>query len=440
MAAITDNFTDTASTLLESHVSPGGQTWSRLSTVGNGSLSLAANKIDTASVVGGNPVYLWNLPAISANITFSIDYVLPVGSPNDFRFSLTTRGSTVTGSFFGYVGIVGRNGAGVLTLSINRDGSALIGGTFPALDDGLTHTLTLVVSGSVIQLFVDAVKKLEAADGNYTLQGESRVNVHTPNVGSIPAGFFLDNASIDVGPAPAAPPPPTPLYSGQLWPRASDVARLPYPDNPSPIPTSFDEEFIGPLAAKWTATAPTAPVVHDFDSSWPSWWHVSAKSLIALPNTIAQLQQTITGFAAGTAFSCTIKGNNGGSTSSAFFGFRAARLTAGSAGNDYVEFDCQMNPTPFVINHKRVAGVDTFGISNAALAVGTGDVFLHLQRSTGNVWSFWWSLNGRGWRKLTDVTLSFAIGEVVLQAGPNGQTAPNAEFGIDWFRVNWITL
>jgi hypothetical protein len=440
MAAITDNFTDAANTLLESHVSPGGQTWSKLSAAPQGTLSLGANRIDTASVVGGNPIYLWNLPAISSNITFSADYVLPLASPNDFYFSLTTRGSTSGGSFFGYIGIVGRIG-GVLKLSINRDGSALVANTFPALDDGLVHTLTLVVSGTIIQLFVDGVKKLEAADGNYTTQGQSRVNVHTPSVGSLPAGFYIDNLSIDVGPAPAAPPPPPPLYSGQLYPRATGVLKLPHPDNPPSLPTSFDEEFIGPLNAKWTPVAPTAPVTYDVDSSWPSWWHVWARSLSALPNTYAKLKQTITGFAASTAFSCTVKGSNGGAASSAFFGFRIERLTDGSASNDYVELDCQVSGTQqFVFNHKRVAGVDTFAISSVTLPAGCGDVFLHLQRDTSNVWAFWWSLNGRGWRKITDVTLSFSIGEVLLMAGPNGQTTPDGEFGIDWFRVNWLTL
>lgn len=439
MAAITDNYTDTAATLLEAHVSPGGQTWTKLSSAPNGSLSLGANKIDTASVVGGNPIYRWNVGAISNNITFSHDYVLPIGTPDDFYFSLTVRGASSSG-FTGYVGIVSRL-SGNLRLAINRDGAGLISGAFPAIDDGLVHTLTLVASGATLQLFVDGVKKLEATDPNYTLQGESRINVHT-GIAGLPAGFYLDNASIDVGPAPAAPPPPTPLYSGQLWPRGGGVARLPHPDNPPSLPTAYDDEFVGPMKSKWTLTAPTAPVAYDVDDSWPSWLHVWGRSAVALPNTGLTLTQAVTGFAAGTAFSCTFKTSNGGVQAFATVGVRIERLANGSAGNDFVDFASQFNGGSHqIMLAKRVAGVDTFGVAGTPfLNPGHGDIYLHVQRSTSNVWSFWWSINGRSWFTMTTITLSFAIGEILLQVGPFGQTAPNCEFGIDWFRVNWLTL
>lgn len=203
--AITDNFTDTSGTNLESHVSPGGQTWTRSSSAPNGSLSLASNKIDTYGVVDGSAIYEWNVGAISTDVTFSIDYVMPLASPNEFFFSLTLRGGGSSGAgFTGYVGIVSRVG-GVLTLAINRDGAGLVSLAVPSLDDGAVHTLTLTARGTQLALFVDGVRKLVTNDINYTAQGQSRINVRNTHAGTIPSGFYLDNASIDA----ASPQPLT---------------------------------------------------------------------------------------------------------------------------------------------------------------------------------------------------------------------------------------
>lgn len=225
--------------------------------------------------------------------------------------------------------------------------------------------------------------------------------------------------------------------TGQIWPKGI-IRKRAHPDDPPASPSAFDEEFDGPLDPKWTATIPTSPVDYDVNLSWPSWWHLWARSASALPTTQANLTQTLTGFAAGTAFSCTMKISNGGVSASAFVG---VTLRNGASNTDNVQFYSQLvGANTQVVNHKRVAAFDTFAISSANLPTRPGDHFLHVQRSTANVWQFWWSMNGRAWFKITDITLSFSIGQVVLSMGPNGQTAPNAEFGTDWFRVNWQTL
>jgi hypothetical protein len=206
MAAITDAFADTNGTDLASHVSPGGQTWSNLNGPGN-NLLIGSNSINTLSGADVSAVYGWNLPAISADLTFSIDYVMPLTSPNEFFFSITLRGSGSSGTGFkGDLALIGRT-AGVLHLQINEDASALATLDIPALDDGLVHTLTLTVRGGLLQAYIDGVLKLKAYSATYELtQGQTRINVRNTHAGSVPSGFYLDNASVD-----SAPPQPLTL-------------------------------------------------------------------------------------------------------------------------------------------------------------------------------------------------------------------------------------
>lgn len=192
--AITDSLTDINGTLLEAHTSPGGQTWTNMNVF---TLGISSNKISLHGSANNSAVYRWNVGAISSDITFSVLYLMPLASPNDFFFSLTVRGSSTGGAspFFGYIGLVSRV-AGVLTLSINRDGGALVTTSAASIDDGAAHILTLTCQGGLLTLYVDGVKKLQTYDINYGAQGESRINVRNSATG-LPAGFFLDDVSID---------------------------------------------------------------------------------------------------------------------------------------------------------------------------------------------------------------------------------------------------
>lgn len=196
--AITDNFTDTNGTDLASHVSPGGQTWTNKNSPTTATIQ--SNRVNSGSGVSTSAVYEWNIGALSADLTFSMDYVMPLTSPDDFFFSLTLRGSGSSGSGFqGDIAIIGRT-AGALQLKINEDASNLANVLIPTVDDGLVHTLTLTVQGGLLRAYIDGVLKLKAYSATYeNTQGQTRINIRNASTG-MPAGFYLDNASVDVAP------------------------------------------------------------------------------------------------------------------------------------------------------------------------------------------------------------------------------------------------
>jgi hypothetical protein len=90
MAAITDAFTDTNGTDLASHVSPGGQTWTNRNVTLL--LTIQSNHVESVAGASTSAIYEWNIGALSKDLTASIDYVMPLASPDDFFFSLTLRG------------------------------------------------------------------------------------------------------------------------------------------------------------------------------------------------------------------------------------------------------------------------------------------------------------------------------------------------------------
>lgn len=193
--AITDNFTDTNGTDLASHVSPGGQTWS---SSGSSALTISSNKVVAPNVSNLNSIYEWIIGAVGANLTFSIDFTFPVYnsllSPS-FFFSVTFRGAHPSG-YTGVLALVTRSGTD-LALQINEDATPLATVIANDIDDGLTHTLTFTAQGNVFRLYVDGVKRLTAYSITYPAQGQTRLNVHG-NSSGVPAGFTLDNASLDV--------------------------------------------------------------------------------------------------------------------------------------------------------------------------------------------------------------------------------------------------
>jgi hypothetical protein len=199
MAAITDAFTDTNGTDLAAHVSPGGQTWTNRNVA---ALTIQSNHVESGAGSATSAVYEWNIGALSSNITWSMDYVMPLASPNDFFFSLTLRGTSGAGPVFGgYVCIIGRT-AGVLRIQINEDAGPISSVVnIPSLDDGLTHTLTFTAQGGLLQAYIDGVVKVKAYSITYPAQGETRINVRNALTTGMPAGFKLDTASIDVAAA-----------------------------------------------------------------------------------------------------------------------------------------------------------------------------------------------------------------------------------------------
>jgi hypothetical protein len=199
MAAITDAFTDTNGTDLAAHVSPGGQTWTNRNVT---LLRIQSNHVESVAGASTSAIYEWNIGALSKDLTASIDYAMPLASPDDFFFSLTIRGTSAAGPTFGGgpIAIVGRTG-GALQLKLNEDAAPLATVLIPEVDDGLVHTLTVTAQGGLLRVYIDAVKKLTAYSATYSgAQGQTRINVRNGLAG-MPAGFYLDNASIDAAPA-----------------------------------------------------------------------------------------------------------------------------------------------------------------------------------------------------------------------------------------------
>jgi hypothetical protein len=214
---------------------------------------------------------------------------------------------------------------------------------------------------------------------------------------------------------------------------------LPYPDAPPTSPSIYDDEFdSATLNAKWSIkTALTAPNTYDINTSVPSW--LMGKFSNATGPTLEIVQAFAVGniISAGVAYSCTAKVSNAGQAN---FGGVVISTQDSLAGTNRV-FIAAQYATGHTNNYgKRVAGVDTFNIGQVTTSLAK--MYLHMQRDTSNIWRFFYSDDGISWFKLgtTDVTLAFAISHILLTVTGPGSSNSYLRCGIDWLRVNWLTL
>jgi hypothetical protein len=71
-----------------------------------------------------------------------------------------------------------------------------------------------------------------------------------------------------------------------------------------------------------------------------------------------------------------------------------------------------------------------------------GDIYFHMQKTSGGVWSAYYSLNGMTWIRVVANINSGAnptVGYITLYMDAIGGTA-SWQGAFDWIRVNWLTL
>ena len=212
------------------------------------------------------------------------------------------------------------------------------------------------------------------------------------------------------------------------------VTTLPYPDNPPTSPSPYDDEFnVSVLDPKWTIlTNLAAPNTYDINTTVPG-WIIGKFSSVTGPTL--ELEQTVSGFPAGTTFSITAKVSG---SPIANYGGIVVRAKDTAIGNNSIYIALQFANTYTVNYGKRASGVDTFTIGQKAWT--DSGTYLHMQREATNTWLFFCSTDGITWFSIKpDIVLAFDITKLYLSiSGPN--SANKSRSGIDWFRVNWLTL
>jgi hypothetical protein len=213
------------------------------------------------------------------------------------------------------------------------------------------------------------------------------------------------------------------LPGGSITPASIDFDR---PTSPAAENDEFENTT---LDAKWTETLTGSPTV-DIHTTLKSYYRVATNGA----SKGAQLDQSVS-FPASVANSFTMKGFGLMSTAIAYVGLLLTDST--NANNVFMQYALETGQHR-VRCHKRVAGVDTFNIVNP-IASAHDEIWLHFQRTSGNVWSYYYSYHGLGWIRLTTHTLSFAVSHIYLLTSSDSQTIPLLA-GFDFFRRDWLFL
>lgn len=215
------------------------------------------------------------------------------------------------------------------------------------------------------------------------------------------------------------------------------VGTLPFPDAPPESPSIYDDEFNSSiLNAKWAVTTDlTAPNSYDVNTSVPSWLVTKNSSSVGAILAITQDAS----IPASTAFSCTAQISNAGQVQ-----YESVYMYAmdNVVETNYIRFGLQYNSTIGGLGTqwgKMVAGAATNDIT--PIVWGKAKAYIHMQRTVGNVWSAFVSDDCVTWFKLTtDITLGFNINKLQLRLSGTASGSTKNRKGINWFRVNWLTL
>ena len=204
-----------------------------------------------------------------------------------------------------------------------------------------------------------------------------------------------------------------------------------HPWDPPASPNANDDEFTATtLAAQWTESV-TGTVTHDHASTYPS--HIYGT--LGAISSIYKLSMTAPDATA--TFSMTLCLDMAPQQNA---GLHQALLFAASSGNDaaYAKLTANtiylMTQDTGAFNDRQFTGINQHTRH-----------LIHLQLSASNVWSAWWSYDGRAWVLAGGGTFtkSFTVATVGFQIQTSsGATIYGAglPFAFDFFRYKWKTL
>lgn len=190
-----------------------------------------------------------------------------------------------------------------------------------------------------------------------------------------------------------------------------------------------DEYNSATLDAAWTETT-VGSTTSDIDTTWKSHYYWkgdgSADQSRSLERTLSSL--------AGVALSVTASARLPGA------GHNDANLTAGiyldkdGTGTDWAAVTLAAR---LIRLQQRVASVSTdfgtYSIPNCT------SILLHIQRTTGNLWSVWYSFEGMPWIRVITNSQAQNVGKLKLIMRNNNTGLPTQQ-GWDWVRQDWLTL
>lgn len=205
---------------------------------------------------------------------------------------------------------------------------------------------------------------------------------------------------------------------------------LSFPTSKPASSTAFDDEFESvALAAKWTTvTSPdgTFTVDPDYNDSFlmmKSLGHATANQLV--------IRQAITTIgAAGTAIGITAKLGLSAYTGSCITDFLVSDNTAYAAGN-YVLFSVVQ-----VTGDYKFQIYDGATLVDVALGPYHGTLYVHIQRTTGNIMKAYISSDGISWRRVYSGSKTFNIDYQFFRLYGSTTAAEPSEHLVDFIRYN----
>jgi len=186
------------------------------------------------------------------------------------------------------------------------------------------------------------------------------------------------------------------------------------------------------LDAKWTETETPDASFTKWPSKYGDFWGMSGTGNATSAYSI---RQTLAGFAAGVAFQVTLKLSAGWKVNPSgeiqlgvALGDNPAML-----GGNYTYWFVASSSNAFLVNEYN--GATNISSSTSLERMGA-TLYLHIQRTSGNVIRWWVSLDGITWHMAGSATRSFDFTYLYLRAvGSTAAGNPSSLF-IDWVRVN----
>lgn len=166
MAALSDTFTGTAGTALESHTADTGETWTKHTSLGSGTADIRNNQVRGSAT----PALFWSSwtpPAADYYVEITLD-VLDTGSPDTPGAS----GRIDTAANTHYHARYSRISAGAQLFKFVAGTATQLGSTFsytPADGD----TIRLDMAGTTIRLLINGVERISVTDSAITATGKA---------------------------------------------------------------------------------------------------------------------------------------------------------------------------------------------------------------------------------------------------------------------------
>lgn len=210
----------------------------------------------------------------------------------------------------------------------------------------------------------------------------------------------------------------------------------PFPLSPPETPSAFDDEFTSAtLDPKWSVNGGLVlsggSVDPDFDGTW---LRASVPGNATATVSQYRIEQTLSGLAAGTAFTMVARVSmstfDSLSNTGVYIVLAPGSFNDGSGNQRNMAIDVSTT-------NRRLQIASQFSEFVApTIPLGVSSVYIGFRRTTGNVCYYYWSVDGIGWRFLYSETLAVEFTRAYIWfRGPNSGTTVNM-MSADFIRFN----